>query len=410
MNPILSVIIPTYGRPEALERTLRALAQQQVEGPFEVIVCDDGSAEADAARLAACLAALGPAYAPRASLRLLRRPHRGPAAARNAGAREAAAELLVFLDDDCAPAPRLLERHLQAHRAAEAGDRRDSADERPELLAVLGHVAWSPDLRVTPFMELVMRGAQFNYGAITDPEHVPFTCFYTANCSLRRASLEAVGWFDESLPPYMEDTEFAYRFTRRGGRIVYRPEAVVHHEHVVELASYLERQRRAGRAAVEVAQRHPELFDLVGAGQVADLTLREQFYTALLRYAFVVGVEEGLGALVEQGRLTGEELRGQFERWVAHWAVRAADEVAEWRARVRALEAEIAARDARLAEVVQAKDAEVALLQAELERIHRLVPVRLYQRLKRWLALFRHNVLSLLRGPAPANGAIPRPR
>jgi len=402
MTPLLSVVIPTYGRPEALGRTLRALAQQRIDGPFEVVVCDDGSAEAEAERLAAGLDALRPAFESRAALRLLRRPHRGPAAARNAGAREAAAGLLVFLDDDCAPAPGLLAHHLQAHRAAEDERRRCDAGEDPALLAVLGQVAWSPDLRVTPFMELVMRGAQFSYGAITDPENVPFTCFYTANCSLRRAGLEAAGWFDESLPPYMEDTEFAYRFTKRGGRIVYRPEALVHHEHAVELASYLERQRRAGRAAVEVAQRHPELFDVVGAGQVADLTLREQFYTALLRYAFVVGVEEGLGALVEQGRLTGEELRGQLERWVAHWAVRAAAEVAEWRARARALEAEIDARDARLAEVVQAKDAEVARLQAELERIHRLVPVRLYRGLKRRLALFRHNVLSTRRGPAAA--------
>ena len=112
----------------------------------------------------------------------------------------------------------------------------------------------------------------------------------------------------------------------------------MHHEHAVELEPYLERQRRAGRAAVRVVERHPELFDVVGVGDVADVALREQFYTALLRYAFVVGVEEGLAEQVEDGRLTGAELRGRFERWVAGWAVRQASELRAWRERAAALE------------------------------------------------------------------------
>src|SRR5947199_117761 len=80
--------------------------------------------------------------------------------------------------------------------------------------AVMGHVAWDRAIRVTPFMELVVRGAQFNYAAIADPDRVPFTCFYTANCSLPRTLYERAGRFDPSLPPYMEDTEFAYRLVQ----------------------------------------------------------------------------------------------------------------------------------------------------------------------------------------------------
>ncbi|MGH2370523.1 MAG: glycosyltransferase family 2 protein, partial [Chloroflexota bacterium] len=240
-------------------------------------------------------------------------------------------------------------------------------------------------------MELVVRGAQFNYGAIADPERVPFGCFYTANCSLRRTDLEAVGWFDATLPPFMEDTECAYRLTRAGVRIVYRPEALVHHDHAVELAPYLDRQRKAGRAAVQVVLRHPELFDVVGVGDVADVALREQFYTALLRYAFVCGVEDGLADLEAEGRITGAELRGRFERWIAGWAVRQASEIRAWRARARALEQEVAGRDQRLAAVIQEKDAQIATLEAHLARVNQLLPVRAYHALKRRLASVRHN-------------------
>ena len=368
--PDLSVVVPTYRRPDALARTLDALVAQDVTVPWEVVVCDDGSPPPEADAIRGAVSATGARSS--APLRLIRQENAGPAAARNAGARAAQGSLLVFLDDDCAPAPGLLATHLAAH-----------AEQRGDHLAVMGHVAWDPGMRVTPFMELVVRGAQFSYAGIADPERVPFTHFYTANCSLRRETLKRAGWFDATLPPYMEDTEFAYRLTKIGGRVVYRPQAVVHHEHVVELKPYLERQRKAGRAAVEVVERHPELFDLVGVGDVADVGLREQFYTALLRYAFVVGVEEGLAERVAAGAITGEELRGQLEGWVAHWAVRQAGNVRAWRQRAEALQAEVARRDARLAEVTQAKDARIAELEAQLTRLNALPPIRLYQRLKR---------------------------
>jgi hypothetical protein len=174
-------------------------------------------------------------------------------------------------------------------------------------------------------------------------------------------------------------------------RIVYRPRALVQHEHAVELGPYLTRQRRAGRAAVRVVERHPELFDVVGVGDVADIALREQFYTALLRYAFVVGVEEGLADQVNEGRLTGAELESRFERWIAGWAVRQVAEVRAWKERAEALQRAVAERDERLAKVVQAKDAEIARLEGQLARINGLPPVRALHALQRRLPRMGHN-------------------
>jgi GT2 family glycosyltransferase len=425
MAPDISVVVPTYRRAAALRRTLAALGRQRGAPPFEVVVCDDGSPEGEAAAIAdAVEAARTSAPGHGAAVRLVRQENAGPAAARNAGARAAVAPLLLFLDDDCAPAADLLARHWEAHQALlhpptpsphPAGSRRvpgshgekeqtrtsplhpegsrrtNGSQGESELVAVMGHVAWDPAMRVTPFMELVVRGAQFNYGAISDPEHVPFTCFYTANCSLARETLAAAGGFDASLPPFMEDTEFAYRLTKTGGRIVYRPDAVVYHEHAVELAPYLERQRKAGRAAVQVVQRHPELFDAVGVGDVADVALRETFYSALLRYAFVLGVEDGLLNQVRDGTLTGQELRGRFEEWVTLWGARQARQLRGLREKCAALEAELAQRDEQMAAVVQEKDAQIAALEEHLARLNALPPVALARTGKRLLARLRHN-------------------
>src|SRR5690606_1515808 len=102
MKPRISVVVPSYRRPAMLLRCLTALAVQDLPAAdYEIIVVHDGESES-ARRLvdewAARLAARGgPAlhyHAP---------PHSGPAAARNAGWRLAAAELVAFTDDDTLP-------------------------------------------------------------------------------------------------------------------------------------------------------------------------------------------------------------------------------------------------------------------------------------------------------------------
>src|SRR5262245_25867711 len=91
--PDLSIVVPTYNRRAGIERFLRALEEQTFPATrFEVVVVDDGSTDGtDAA-----LAAMQTPY----RLRVLHQENAGPAAARNAGLREAQGRLIVFLDDD----------------------------------------------------------------------------------------------------------------------------------------------------------------------------------------------------------------------------------------------------------------------------------------------------------------------
>ena len=303
----------------------------------------------------------------RIALRYVAASHQGPSAARNAGVKRATAPIILFMDDDCEAHQGLVATHVSETSGCGT--------------VTIGRVIWHPHLTVTPFMDLVTHGAQFNYGAISDPEDVPFSCFYTSNVSVSREDLVAVGGFDEGLPLYGEDTELGYRLHQSGAQLRYRPRAIVFHDQPLELRAFLHRQRRAGRAAVQILERHPELRSALGVDAVADVRLREQFYSVLLRFAFVLGVEDELigkpDGLCEDLSITGSDLRSQFEAWVSESAASIATEVRAVEERVRQLEAQIDDRDVRFADTVKDKDRRLADLEAELRRYQRFWPLRL---------------------------------
>ncbi len=157
VEPEVSVIVPTHNRRRLLAEMLAALAAQERAPRFEVVVVDDGSRD-DTARWLRDGGGRG--------VRVLTQPHRGSAAARNAGIRAARARLIAFLGDDTVPEPGWLARHYACHEAA-GGD---------PMLAVIGHVAWHPRVKVTPFLQyLNEQGKQFGYSLIDDPRDLRST-------------------------------------------------------------------------------------------------------------------------------------------------------------------------------------------------------------------------------------------
>lgn len=101
MNPLLSIIIPTYNRPHLLERSVKSALAQTLDD-FEVIVIDDASPE--------------PVKLPEhPKLRIIRQPeNKGVVAARNLGARVAQGQWLTYLDDDDELLPHMAETSLDA--------------------------------------------------------------------------------------------------------------------------------------------------------------------------------------------------------------------------------------------------------------------------------------------------------
>lgn len=86
---MVSILMPTQGRPELLRRALRSV-QAQSYPHWEVLVADDGEGEG----IEAALSLNDPRIRP------FRNPGRGQVEARNAGLERASGEVIALLDDD----------------------------------------------------------------------------------------------------------------------------------------------------------------------------------------------------------------------------------------------------------------------------------------------------------------------
>ncbi len=284
----LTVIIPTYNRSALLGRALRLLLDEQTAAPsdYELVVVDDGSTDGTPE----VVKAVG---APESRLRYFRQENQGPAAARNLGVREAKGKIVLFTGDDCLPDRRLIEEHLRAH-------------DRSGDVGVVGHVAWHPDLELTPLMLFLDQGAQFGFGYINDPDHVSAWSFYTANCSVQRHWIEEVGGFDEDFEnAAYEDIELAYRMQQRGLRIIYHRPALTYHHHAPTLEGHLVRQRLCGRSSVIFWRKHPELKEELDIVEAQRPRYALQFFEAVGAYAKALGVREVLRQQIllrEQGQ------------------------------------------------------------------------------------------------------------
>jgi len=219
----LTVIVPTYNRKGILLKTLAAYQGQSArEEILEVLVVDDGSADGTAEAVVQ--------FKNDSSLRIryLSQRNSGLAAARNHGIREAKGRLLLFGDDDIIPGTHLVAEHLSWHRKYP-----DSS------VAVLGLVAWSPEVRPTPFMEwLGSDGVLFDFGHLEREREVDFERSYFCNTSVKAEFLAKNGGFDEEFRGYgYEDIELAFRLSKRGLRMLYHPDAVGYHYKVVSFAA-----------------------------------------------------------------------------------------------------------------------------------------------------------------------------
>src|SRR6476661_6291621 len=109
----ITVVIPTYNRPEQLGKVLDHLLASDVAGfsNVDVIVVDDGS-KVPARYIVESLRPSGVFR-----LRYIYQENSGPAEARNHGFREADHEIVLFIDDDILVFPGLIGKHFEAHQA-----------------------------------------------------------------------------------------------------------------------------------------------------------------------------------------------------------------------------------------------------------------------------------------------------
>jgi len=227
MKPLISIVIPTHGRPEKLWRCLQAIGGLQYPTDrFEVIVVDDGSPVA----VETSVASFGESF----PLRVIRQENRGPAVARNTGMQSAAGSLVAFTDDDCLPdrdwLGQLAERHNRYPDAALGGRVHNALPHRicSESSQLLVDYLYQ-------YYETLSKGIGF---------------FTSNNLAFPTAALKRLGGFDETFPLAAgEDREICDRWTRHGMPLLYVPEAIVHHAHDLNISRFARQQFNYGRGA-----------------------------------------------------------------------------------------------------------------------------------------------------------------
>lgn len=252
-----SVIVPTYRRPHKLARCLASLARQTYPSRgFEVIVVDDAALGSELERV---VSAAGP-Y----TCELVSQAHRGPAAARNAGARSARGRLLAFTDDDCEPAPdwlAVLERRLRAAGGTEL---------------VGGRVVNS--LADDPFASASQALVDF---LCEQQNRAPGSArlLTSNNLCVPAAAFRDLGGFDTSfVGAGGEDREFCLRWGHARYPALFLAEAIVHHAHDMTLEDFVRQHFGYGRGAALLRRRA----DVHGYGPLP--LERASFYLELLRY------------------------------------------------------------------------------------------------------------------------------
>ncbi len=186
MNPLVSVIIPTYNRLEFLKEAI-ASVQRQTYAPLEIIVVDDGSNDKTEEKI--------PYLFP--SITFLRQSHQGVSAARNKGIKQAKGSYIAFLDSDDLWLPRKLEEEMNILQA------------NPSLSICYTDEIWiRRGVRVNP-----MKKHQ-KHGGWIYPYCLPLCIISPSSVILRREVFDRVGLFDESLPA-CEDYDLWLRVTAR---------------------------------------------------------------------------------------------------------------------------------------------------------------------------------------------------
>ncbi|HKK94313.1 MAG TPA: glycosyltransferase [Longimicrobiales bacterium] len=254
--PFVSVIVPTFRRPDRVKECVAALRQQDYPADrLEVLIVDDGSP--DPVEIDGSVGSDGP------GIRLIRQRNAGPARARNHGAAEAEGSVLAFTDDDCRPDPgwaAALVRALAEEPLALTGGTTVNGLER-NLMAEASQVL------IDYLYEYFERARRL----------LPF--FTSNNIAVSAEAFRAMGGFDESFRfSAGEDRDLSERWAREIGPLRHVPEATVRHFHHLSLGSFLRQHHYYGRGATHLARRRRV------RGAPPPTVEPMSFYTGMLMY------------------------------------------------------------------------------------------------------------------------------
>ncbi len=188
-TPLVSIVIPTYNRPELLVQTLESIAMQTYSN-YEVLVVDDGSPTDDAKKVCERFK----------DVQYIRSENSGgPARPRNIGIQKSKGDYVAFVDDDDIWLPNKLETQVTI------------LENNPDFGLVHG-CCKTIDLEGNPSDIIIGRPGTLEekHGKVS-LRMVGNWTLMTPTVLLRKKVIDAVGLFNEDMPPIGEDAEFWIR-------------------------------------------------------------------------------------------------------------------------------------------------------------------------------------------------------
>jgi glycosyltransferase involved in cell wall biosynthesis len=231
MTPLASVIMPTFNQKDFLQITLDSFTYQEgFRGAWEVILVDDGSEDGTSQMI--------DDYVAPYQMTCIHCSHRGRAAARNTGLKNARGEIIIFCDSDRAVGNKFIKSHLQAHTehptSIVVGDVwelyfSNVEAKRQALQADLerdferfGRFARRPY-----YAKIVYE--MFGKDGLTQYA-MPWIAFFSGNISVPASHLRLGTAFDEQFVEWgFEHFELGYRLYKAGLTYVYAPQARNYH-------------------------------------------------------------------------------------------------------------------------------------------------------------------------------------
>jgi GT2 family glycosyltransferase len=204
----VSIVIPTIGRPTEVLDCIRSF-KGQIPPEVEVVIVDAGREQSVVAEAV---------LHEWPNSRVLRAPVQNAGIQRNAGARAAQGEIVVFLDDDCYVQEAWWPKIIAPFDDSAVG-------------AVAGAVWCNPNPKFTNdrggYVNFFGYPVQVTHRGIGAPREVDWPL--STNMAVRTRVMTEVGGFSEIYGIYDEDVDLGLKIRRAGWKIMFEPEAAVFH-------------------------------------------------------------------------------------------------------------------------------------------------------------------------------------
>ena len=232
-NPVFSVIVPVYNRPQEIRELLQSLTNQ-VFKDFEVLVVEDGSSDSSEN--------IVQEFAQVLNIRYFTKKNEGPGPARNFGFEKAQGQFFVLFDSDCL-IPEQYFSNVLAFMNNHPVDAWGGADR--------GHENFSAVQQAMAFTMSSWITTGGIRGKLKDLRAFQPRSF---NMGLRREVYQATGGF--KLSRFAEDIELSIRMKNMGFSVWLIPDAWVYHKRRTTFTQFFKQVTNFGKGRIQVARLH----------------------------------------------------------------------------------------------------------------------------------------------------------